>query len=214
MCLVTMAYVDTASAVCATNFSTGGKFCPVSNCTELHALTLAAHSYALLTTIKPWPLYHRYWQQPRYMYLSKNLDLRHDTCMIKEHTDNWELKQVQQTRRLLNQWVRWCHRNFTCRQETHISSTQICACTNFTVHTQKRAAVTWDKQILSVKATHSWIALLEILSGLCATPLHAVPWVRLKPLIPMDTDLHACRCEVNQNSVMMPRLNQKLAVMF
>ena len=31
-----------------TIFSTGGKFQPVSNFTELHALTLAACSYALL----------------------------------------------------------------------------------------------------------------------------------------------------------------------
>ena len=29
-------------------FSTDGKFCPVSNFTELHALTLAACSYAVL----------------------------------------------------------------------------------------------------------------------------------------------------------------------
>ena len=33
-------------------FSTGGKFRPVSNFTELHALTLAAHSYALLPIYK------------------------------------------------------------------------------------------------------------------------------------------------------------------
>ena len=33
-------------------FSTGGKFWPVSNFTELHALTLAAHFYALLSY---WP---------------------------------------------------------------------------------------------------------------------------------------------------------------
>ena len=32
----------------ATIFSTGSKFRPVSNFTELHALTLAAHSYVLL----------------------------------------------------------------------------------------------------------------------------------------------------------------------
>ena len=35
-------------AVRVTIFSTGGKFRPVSNFTELHALTQASHSYALL----------------------------------------------------------------------------------------------------------------------------------------------------------------------
>ena len=48
--LATMAYVYAACAVRVTIFSTGGKFQPVSNCTELHTLTLAlaARSYALL----------------------------------------------------------------------------------------------------------------------------------------------------------------------
>ena len=39
-----------ACRVHVTIFSTGGKFQPVSNFTELHALTLAACSYALLAT--------------------------------------------------------------------------------------------------------------------------------------------------------------------
>ena len=43
-----MDYVYTAYTVYVTIFSTGGKFRPVSNFTELHALTPAAHSYALL----------------------------------------------------------------------------------------------------------------------------------------------------------------------
>ena len=47
-CLATMPYVYAACPVCITIFSTGGKFRPVPNFTELHALTLAAHSYALL----------------------------------------------------------------------------------------------------------------------------------------------------------------------
>ena len=38
----------TACAVCATIVSTGGKFHRVSDFTKLHALTLAARSYALL----------------------------------------------------------------------------------------------------------------------------------------------------------------------
>ena len=38
-------YVYAACAVCVTIFSTGGKFRPVSNFTELHALTLVVHSY-------------------------------------------------------------------------------------------------------------------------------------------------------------------------
>ena len=42
-----------ASAVCVTIFSTGGKFQPVSNSTELHALTPAACSYALLVILLP-----------------------------------------------------------------------------------------------------------------------------------------------------------------
>ena len=43
-----MAFVYVACTVHVTNFSTGGKFRPVSNFAELHALTLAARSYALL----------------------------------------------------------------------------------------------------------------------------------------------------------------------
>ena len=43
-----MAYVYAACAVHVTIFSTGSKFRPVSNFTELHALTLATRSYALL----------------------------------------------------------------------------------------------------------------------------------------------------------------------
>ena len=39
-----------------------------------------------------------------------------------------------------------------------------------------------------------------------------VPWVRLKAPIPMHTNLHACNCEANQNSVTMPRLKQRLQV--
>ena len=53
-----MAYVYTACAcacggICATIFSIGGKFCPVLNFTdlELHNLTLATFSYALLLTL-------------------------------------------------------------------------------------------------------------------------------------------------------------------
>ena len=44
-CLAAMTYV---CAVSVTSFSTGTKFRLVSNFTELHALTLAAHSNALL----------------------------------------------------------------------------------------------------------------------------------------------------------------------
>ena len=43
-----MVYVYTACAARVTIFSTGGKFHPVSNFTELHALTQAVRSYALL----------------------------------------------------------------------------------------------------------------------------------------------------------------------
>ena len=47
-----MAYVHAACAVCVTVFSITGKFQPVSNfIMELHALTLATRSYALLVTI-------------------------------------------------------------------------------------------------------------------------------------------------------------------
>ena len=48
MCLATMAYVYAARAVHVTIFSTSGKSHPISHFAELHALTLAAHSYALL----------------------------------------------------------------------------------------------------------------------------------------------------------------------
>ena len=47
MCLATMAYVYGACPVRVSIFSAGGKFQPVSKFTELHALTLAARSYAL-----------------------------------------------------------------------------------------------------------------------------------------------------------------------
>ena len=50
MCLATMTYVYTAAQY-VTIFSTGGKLRPVSNFTELHALTQAAHSYVLFTLI-------------------------------------------------------------------------------------------------------------------------------------------------------------------
>ena len=43
-----MPYVYAACPVRVTIFSTGGKFRPVSNFTELHTLTLAARSYTLL----------------------------------------------------------------------------------------------------------------------------------------------------------------------
>ena len=43
-----MAYVNAAYARCVTIFSTGGKSGLVSNFTQLHTLTLAARSYALL----------------------------------------------------------------------------------------------------------------------------------------------------------------------
>ena len=48
MYLATMAYVNAACAVHVTIFSTGSKFWPVPDFTELHVLTLATHSYALL----------------------------------------------------------------------------------------------------------------------------------------------------------------------
>ena len=31
---------------------------------------------------------------------------------------------------------------------------------------------------------------------------------RLKPLMPMDTNLHACGCEVNQNTVTMDAITE------
>ena len=74
-----------------------------------------------------------------------------------------------------------------------------------------------NEQILSAVATRSRPALLEcdklskILRGLRASLLHAVPR-GLKP--PMGTCLHGCRREVNQNPVTMPRLKQRLVVMF
>ena len=46
-----MAYVNAACTGRVTIFSTGGKFRPVSNFTQLHALTLAARSYALLSQL-------------------------------------------------------------------------------------------------------------------------------------------------------------------
>ena len=52
MCLATMAYVYAQLHSMCYYFSTHGKFHPVSNFTELHALILAARSYA---DIHKWP---------------------------------------------------------------------------------------------------------------------------------------------------------------
>ena len=57
MCLATMAYVYTACTVRVTIFSTGGKFCLISNFVGLHVLTLAAHSYVLLCDYLPYWLW-------------------------------------------------------------------------------------------------------------------------------------------------------------
>ena len=43
-----MTYVYTAYTVHVIVFSTGGKFCPESNFMELHAVTQATRSYALI----------------------------------------------------------------------------------------------------------------------------------------------------------------------
>ena len=51
-CLAIMAYAYAACTVRVTIHSTGDKFQPVSNFTEFHALTPAAHSYVLL--LNPW----------------------------------------------------------------------------------------------------------------------------------------------------------------
>ena len=48
MCLATIPCVYAACPVQIATFNTGDKFRPVSNFTELHALTQAVHSYALL----------------------------------------------------------------------------------------------------------------------------------------------------------------------
>ena len=50
--LATMPYVYAACPVHITIFSTGGKFQPVSNFMELHALTLAAQSYVVYKKVK------------------------------------------------------------------------------------------------------------------------------------------------------------------
>ena len=47
-CLATTAYAYAACTVCVTIVDTGGKFRPVSNFTELHALTLATCFYYTL----------------------------------------------------------------------------------------------------------------------------------------------------------------------
>ena len=54
MCLATMAYVYASCIVCVTIFSTGGKFHPVSNFTELHAC-----SYALFVHVWAPPTFNR-----------------------------------------------------------------------------------------------------------------------------------------------------------
>ena len=63
----------------------------------------------------------------------------------------------------------------------------------------------WNKIRLNAK---------QNLTGFHASLLHPVPRVRLKPLLPMNTNLHACSREANQNSVTMPGLKRSLQVMF
>ena len=63
MCLVTMAYVYAACAVCVTNFSTGGKLWLVSNIMELHACTVAARSDVLSAATTKWGYFNteKFW---------------------------------------------------------------------------------------------------------------------------------------------------------
>ena len=63
----------------------------------------------------------------------------------------------------------------------------------------------WNKIRLNAK---------QNLTGFHASLLHPVPRVRLKPPLPMNTNLHPCGREANQNSVTMPGLKQRLQVMF
>ena len=51
-----MAYVYTVCAVCVTILVLASKFRPVSNFTELYALTLATGSYALLPLVRIWTI--------------------------------------------------------------------------------------------------------------------------------------------------------------
>ena len=63
----------------------------------------------------------------------------------------------------------------------------------------------WNKIRLNAK---------QNLTGFHASLLHPVPWVRLKLPLPMNTNLHVCGREANQNPVTMPGLKQRLQVMF
>ena len=63
----------------------------------------------------------------------------------------------------------------------------------------------WNKIRLNAK---------QNLTGFHASLLHPVSRVRLKPPLPMNTNLHACDREANQNSVTMPGLKRRLQVMY
>ena len=54
----------------------------------------------------------------------------------------------------------------------------------------------------------------KTLTGFRAPLFHAVPWVRLKLPILMDTNLHVCGREANQNSFTMLGLKRRLEVLF
>ena len=54
----------------------------------------------------------------------------------------------------------------------------------------------------------------KTLTGFRALLFHAVPWVRLKLPILMDTNLHVCGREANQNSFTMLGLKRRLEVLF
>ena len=57
-------------------------------------------------------------------------------------------------------------------------------------------------------------AIIKTLTGFCVPLLHAVPQVRLKPPMAMDTNLCMHECEANQNTITMPGLKLRLQVMF
>ena len=92
MCLATMVYVYASCAVHVTIFSNGGKFHPVWNFMELHALTQVARSYALLykaikANIRLVPgLLHFY------SLVQWRSQVTDDTRAQHGRTDNWQAK--------------------------------------------------------------------------------------------------------------------------
>ena len=117
--------------------------------------------------------------------------------------------------------LRWCCWPFTCRRETRVSPTQICAPAQTFARSERKRELrrpetnqlgghtfltdaAWNKIRTKCEGKH-WLGFVRhffIRFPGCSWNR----WCRW-------TNLHACDCEANQNSVTMPRLKRRFQVM-